>query len=160
MTVSLPSVPGSPEVLKSRALGVLLVSVCLLVGASAVHAQAPNDPPSGGNGFDLEQNYPNPFNPETTIPFVLGEELFAAGGRVAVSMRIFNLLGQPVASPVALRHPAGPVQIQGLEYTQPGRHEGYWDGTDQSGRQVASGIYFIQLTVNGQSVSRRMLIQK
>ena len=160
MTGSLLSVLRSSEVLKSRTLGALLAFACLLIVPSSVHAQTPDEPASSGNGFDLEQNYPNPFNPETTIPFVLGEELFAAGGRVEVSMRIFNLLGQPVASPVALRHPAGAVEMQGLEYTQPGRYEGYWDGTDQSGRQVASGIYFIQLTVNGQSVSRRMLIQK
>ena len=160
MTASLLSVLRSSAVLESRALGALLVSACLLIAPADVRAQAPDEPQSSGNGFDLEQNYPNPFNPETTIPFVLGEELFAAGGRVEVSMRIFNLLGQPVASPIALRHAAGPVEMQSLEYTLPGRYEGYWDGTDQSGRQVASGIYFIQLTVNGQSVSRRMLIQK
>ncbi|HUF76163.1 MAG TPA: hypothetical protein VMM35_07780 [Longimicrobiales bacterium] len=138
----------------------LLLCACLLVTPSGVHSQTPDEPPSSGNGFDLEQNYPNPFNPETTIPFVLREDLFATGARVEVSMRIFNLLGQPVAFPVALSHPSGPVEVQGLEYTQPGRYEGYWDGTDQSGRPVASGIYFIQLTVNGESLSRRMLIQK
>jgi hypothetical protein len=62
---------------------------------------------------------------------------------------------------VALSHPAGPgIEVRSLEYTQPGRYEGFWDGTDQSGRQVASGIYFMQLTVNGQSVSRRMYVLK
>lgn len=134
----------------------LLVALILLMSVEGASAQA-----RGGPGFDLEQNYPNPFNPETTIPFILGEELFVAGNPVVVSLRIFNLLSQPVAFPVALSHPAGAgVEVRSLEYTQPGRHEAFWDGTDQSGRQVASGIYFMQLTVNGQSVSRRMYVLK
>lgn len=138
----------------------LLATLFLLVSIGSASAQTP--PRNGGGpGFDLEQNYPNPFNPETTIPFTLGEELFAAGNPVLVSLRIFNLLSQPVAFPVALSHAAGPgVEVLNLEYTQPGRHEAFWDGTDQSGRQVASGIYFMQLTVNGQSVSRRMYVLK
>ena len=140
----------------------LLATLTLLLATESVSAQNPGTPGAGsGGGFDLEQNYPNPFNPETTIPFTLGDELFGAGNPVVVSLRIFNLLSQPVAFPVALSHPAGAgVPVQSLEYTQPGRHEAFWDGTDQSGRQVASGIYFMQLTVNGQSVSRRMYVLK
>jgi hypothetical protein len=144
----------------------LKLSYCLIVFflffATGIAAQNPGPPTrTARGGFELEQNYPNPFNPETTIPFTLGEELFADGGPVIVSLRIFNLLSQPVAVPVALAHPAGAgVEVRNLEYTQPGRHEAFWDGTDQSGRQVASGIYFMQLTVNGQSVSRRMYVLK
>ena len=142
----------------------LLTTCCLFVAAGSAAAQNPGTPPprtAGTGAFELEQNYPNPFNPETTIPFTLGEELFADGGPVVVTLRIFNLLSQPVAFPVALSHPAGAgVEVRALEYTQPGRHEAFWDGTDQSGRQVASGIYFMQLTVNGQSVSRRMYVLK
>ena len=142
-------------------LGYGLLVLLTFVSVQGASAQAPGSPRSGGPGFDLEQNYPNPFNPETTIPFSLSEELFADGGPVVVSLRIFNLLSQPVAFPVALTHPAGPgVEVRNLEYTQPGRQEAFWDGTDQSGRQVASGIYFMQLTVNGQSVSRRMYVLK
>ena len=143
-----------------RTLSAALVVVCLALGTGTLSAQAPGTP-GGGSGFELEQNYPNPFNPETTIPFTLGDELFASGRPVVVSVRIFNLLGQPVAHPVALQHPAGAgVDVSGLEYTQPGRHEAFWDGTDQSGRQVSSGIYFMQLTVNGQSVTRKMYVLK
>ena len=54
----------------------------------------------------------------------------------------------------------GAVEVRTLEYTRPGRYEAYWDGTDQSGRQVASGIYFMMLTVNGQSVTRKMYALK
>ena len=140
-----------------RALGAALAIASFIVGTGDASAQTPA---SSGGSFDLDQNYPNPFNPETTIPFTLGDELFASGGPVVVTLRVFNLLSQPVAYPVALQHPAGAVEVRGLEYTQPGRHEAYWDGTDQSGRQVASGIYFMMLTVNGQSVTKKMYALK
>ncbi len=107
--------------------------------------------------FDLQPNYPNPFNPETTIPFILHEGLFAEGLPAQVSMRIFNVLTEPVASPVALGHSSGEgVALIELEYTQPGTYEAFWDGTDQSGREVESGIYFVQLKVNGRLELRRL----
>jgi len=136
------------------------VFVCL---SAAPGVAGQETPPSGraGGGFELEPNYPNPFNPETTVRFTLNEELFTTGAPVLVTVRIFNLLSQPVAYPVALSHPAGAgVEVRALEYTQPGRHEAFWDGTDQSGRPVASGIYLLQLTVNGQSGTRKMVVQK
>ena len=146
-----------------RIIGVLS-ALLLMFGASAsLSAQEPGKtaPAGRANGFQLEQNYPNPFNPETKIPFVLGEELFADGRPVVVTLRIFNLLQQVVAVPVALGHPSGEgVQLNQLEYYQPGRYEAYWDGTDQSGHQVASGIYFMQLTVNGVSQNRKMYVLK
>lgn len=113
------------------------------------------------SGFQLEPNYPNPFNPETTIPFVLNEDLFDSGRPVVVSMRIFNLLRQPLAAPTALRHPAGEgVPLMGLEYPSPGRYQAFWDGRDSSGRQVASGVYWVQLTVNGVSKNMKMFVAK
>jgi hypothetical protein len=143
-----------------RTTGVLSV-LLLLVGAVALPAQEPPPATRQGNGFQLDQNYPNPFNPETTIPFTLGEVLFVDGRAAVVSVRIFNLLQQLVAHPVALGHPSGEgVELRELEYAQPGRYEAYWDGTDQAGRQVASGIYFMQLTVNGQSATRKMYVLK
>jgi hypothetical protein len=142
----------------------VLSALLLMYGASvSLSAQEPGKPATSGrtSGFQLEQNYPNPFNPETKIPFVLGEELFAAGRPVVVTLRIFNLLQQVVAIPVALGHPSGEgVQLNQLEYYQPGKYEAYWDGTDQAGHQVASGIYFMQLTVNGVSKTRKMYVLK
>lgn len=141
----------------------ILVALVWLVGAAAGLVAQEFGPPvtERPTGFQLEQNYPNPFNPETTIPFVLGEELFLDGRPVTVSIRIYNIVQQLVAVPVALRHPAGEgVPLQQLEYTQAGRHEAFWDGNDQSGREVASGIYFMQLTVNGASTSRKMYVLK
>ena len=134
-------------------LTALLACVCTAASLAAQDGRVP----VGDAGFALEQNYPNPFRGETTIPFILGDELFAEGRTALVSLRIFNLVRQPVGVPVALRHPAGDgVEVTQLEYTLPGRYEARWDGTDPAGRQVASGIYFMQLTVNGESTSKRM----
>ena len=146
----------------SRAVGAIVAFLCALAVAGGVSAQAPGSSgSSSGGGFELGQNYPNPFNPETTIPFVLSNDLFVDGRPVVVTVRIFNLLGQPVAYPVALSHPAGAgVEARSLEYAQPGRYEAFWDGTDQSGRQVSSGIYFVQLTVNGVSKAKKITIFK
>lgn len=112
------------------------------------------------SGFTLGQNYPNPFNPETRIPFELNEGLFVDGRTVVVSVRIYNVLQQYVATPTALNHPNGQAPLIDLEYTVPGRHEAYWDGLDQAGRPVASGIYFVQLTVNGERAVIRMYVTK
>ena len=148
------------KVLSRRFFSCGLAAVCLTLGGPGP-AYAQNAPTPAGPGFELGTNYPNPFNPETTIPFVLGDELFTQGAPVIVDLRIFNLLQQPVAYPVALSHPAGAgVEVRSLEYRTPGRHEAFWDGTDQSGRPVASGIYLIQLTVNGQRRSGKMIVQK
>jgi hypothetical protein len=139
-------------------LFVLLSIVGLAPSASAqvVGSGGKQDP-----GFALEQNYPNPFNPETKIPFVLGDGLFQDGKPVVVSVRIFNVLQQFITAPTALNHPRGDaVPVLDLEYSGPGKYEAYWDGRDQSGRQVASGVYFVQLTVNGRAQVRKMFVTK
>jgi hypothetical protein len=144
-----------------RCLGVSL-AVFALHAAAPLRAQEPPRSSSGAkSGFTLEQNYPNPFNPETRIPFVLGPELFAGGRQPIVTIRIYNILQQVVAIPTALRHPLGEgVPVANLEYSSPGRFEAFWDGTDSNGRQVASGIYLMQLTVNGASQTRKMYVTK
>lgn len=119
--------------------------------------------PSGAqeSDFQLGQNYPNPFNPETKIPFVLEEDLFDDGRPVVVSLRIYNVLQQFVAHPTALNHSRGEgTPVRELEYVSSGRHEAYWDGVDRSGKQVASGVYFVQLVVNGKSQVRKMFVTK
>lgn len=143
-----------------RILSVLSVLLVLLCAADTLSAQSVQS--GQANGFQLEPNYPNPFNPETTIPFTLGDDLFVEGRPVVVSIRIFNILTQLVAYPVALGHPSGEgVEVDQLEYTQPGRYEAFWDGYDQMGRQVASGVYLMQLSVNGMKpLTRKMLVLK
>lgn len=136
----------------------LVVLLCAAVPSPAVAQEGGGEQDAG---FSLGQNYPNPFNPETKIPFVLGEELFEGDRPVVVTIRIFNVLQQLVASPTALHHPRGDaVRVSGLEYPAPGRYEAYWDGKDRDGQEVASGVYFVQLVVNGRSQVRKMFVSK
>ncbi len=129
--------------------------------AVAASAQGAGSRASGQQDFELRSNYPNPFNPETTIPFALNEGLFRDGRPAVVTIRIYNQLRQLVASPVALQHPAGDgAPLVQLEYTRQGVYEAFWDGRDSSGRQVASGVYFCQITVNGRSRVIRMFVTK
>jgi ABC-type dipeptide/oligopeptide/nickel transport system permease subunit len=117
--------------------------------------------PSRDRGFQLNQNYPNPFNPETNLSFELRQQLFETGKPVKVTIRIFNVLQQLVAIPTALQHPLGNVPVEELIYETPGVKEAYWDGTDRNGRKVASGIYYMQLVVNGERPAvRKMVVAK
>jgi len=82
----------------------------------------------------LGSNYPNPFNPTTTIPFELN-------GASEVTLSVFNVLGQKVAT-----------IAQGW-YTA-GSHAVMWNGRDFSGRPVASGLYLYRMEThmaNGKS---------
>lgn len=82
-----------------RLLGVSIVLLTMLGFAFVpASAQEVGSGSSGQQDFEIKPNYPNPFNPETTIPFVLSERLFEDGRPVVVSIRIYNLLKQPVAS--------------------------------------------------------------
>lgn len=132
-------------------------------GLAEAAAQRPAD--RGGElsaGFELGQNYPNPLNRETRIPFELGESLFEEGGAVSVSIRIYNVLQQFVGAPTALQHPEGAgLPLLQLEYGSPGRYEAHWDGTDRSGQPVGSGVYFLQMRVDGREPAiRRMFVRR
>jgi hypothetical protein len=145
-----------------RCVVLVLLSILLLPGLG--YAQQPGGAGSQEGperGFTLGQNYPNPFNPETRIPFELHDEVFVEGRPATVSIRIYNLLLQYVGAPTALNHPAGEgTPVIDLEYTSPGRHEAYWDGRDRSGAHVASGVYILELTVNGRSQILKMFVSK
>ncbi len=99
----------------------------------------PNDP-NLPSEISLEQNYPNPFNPVTNIEYRLPE-------RTSVSIEVFNSAGQKVATLVDGERPAG-------------RHSIKWDGTDDSGIRVSSGIYLYRLSAGNNSESRKMLLLK
>ncbi|MEW5795749.1 MAG: M6 family metalloprotease domain-containing protein [Candidatus Zixiibacteriota bacterium] len=90
--------------------------------------------------FRLAQNYPNPFNPSTVIEF----ELPRTGD---ARLDVYNLLGQHVRTLVD-----GP--------TTAGTSTASWDGTDNSGERVASGIYFYRLVTDGESLTRKMMLLK
>lgn len=140
----------------------VLLSLLLLPGAGWAQQQggagAGEDPQAG---FQLGQNYPNPFNPETRIPFELYDDVLVEGRPATVSIRIYNMLLQYVGAPTALNHPAGEgTPVIDLEYSAPGRYEAYWDGRDRSGAQVASGVYIVELTVNGRAQIMKMFVSK
>ncbi len=144
------------------------VAVILLLGLgilpAKLSAQQPGGSSSGNRGAPiakLGQNYPNPFNPETRIKFeVLNDAL--VNGQARVTIRIFNLLQQLVAVPVVEDYPSGgSPPLDNLVFNQTGEFTAYWDGKDRSGQQVASGLYYYQLVVNGRSVwIRKMLVGK
>ncbi|MCD6249886.1 MAG: T9SS type A sorting domain-containing protein [candidate division Zixibacteria bacterium] len=90
--------------------------------------------------FALKQNYPNPFNPSTNIAFEL-----PSNGHV--SLAIYNVLGQKVATITDQLYPAG-------------RWEVTWNGNDDSGDQVATGIYFYRLTMGDNVLTRKMMLLK
>ena len=90
--------------------------------------------------FSLNQNYPNPFNPDTFIPFDLPQ-----GSHV--KLRIFNILGQEIRT---LKD----------EFFQTGSYAILWDGKDQRGFSVASGIYIYRLETGKFIQSRKMLLIK
>ena len=93
----------------------------------------------------LLPNYPNPFNPETWIPYHLAES-------AAVTITICAANGNVVRT-LALGH-----QSTGL-YQRRSR-AAYWDGRNELGEPVASGIYFYTLTVGNFISTRKMLIRK
>ncbi len=139
-----------------RTLGVGIVLLLLgLLSPDIAQGQA------SGRGSRSKGNYPNPFNPTTTIPFVLWDEDFRSGQPAVVTIKIYNVFKQLVAIPRALHHPNGNVLVDKLPYTTPGSWEAYWDGTDRSGRKVASGLYFYVVTVNGVGEQpKRMVVSK
>lgn len=90
--------------------------------------------------FSLSQNYPNPFNPVTNIEFSLP--------RVAhVRLDIYNIVGQKVRTLVD-------------EEMEPGRYVADWDGKDEKGNSVSSGIYFYRMDAGDFSDIKKMLLVK
>jgi hypothetical protein len=135
----------------SPVLLLMLVASALLYPASA-RAQDPEEglPAIPSRGYRLEQNYPNPADPDTYIPFFLEESLFRDGEPPVVTLRIVNMLRQPVAIPRTTGR-GRTVAVQELRYTEPGRKVAYWDGRDLNGRRAPSGLYYCELVVDGRA---------
>ncbi len=90
--------------------------------------------------YALEQNYPNPFNPSTKIAFALPK-----AGKVEVS--VFNVLGQEVNTLIS-------------EEMGAGNHTVEWDGRNNTGGSVSSGIYFYRIVAGDFSQTKKMLMLK
>ena len=111
----------------------LLNALSIAVIYNPDHEAAPKE-------FLLLQNYPNPFNPSTRIRYEVSSES-------RVSLRIYNMLGQEVRSLVNT--------VKGV-----GRYEVDWDGTNDLGQPVASGLYIYRLNAGKISKARKMLFVK
>jgi hypothetical protein len=112
----------------------------LIVGTSGFVAEERAGASKKPDAFRLAQNVPNPFNPRTTIRF---EAPGASGG--AVELAVFDLLGQRVRTLVS-----GPLEAESYELM--------WDGTDEMGRDVSSGVYVARLKGEGFVGVRKMVL--
>ncbi|MGB5105522.1 MAG: PKD domain-containing protein [Candidatus Zixiibacteriota bacterium] len=101
-----------------------------IVNSLAAGAVMPNE-------FSLLQNFPNPFNPQTRISYALPEG-------VNVHVSIHNILGQTVRTLVDSYQDAGFKNVT-------------WDGADETGRQVSSGLYFYRLEAGAFVAVRKMM---
>lgn len=90
--------------------------------------------------YSLSPNYPNPFNPGTNFHFTMKKE-----GRVTIT--VYNLLGQKT------------IDLVDGEFAA-GTHTIYWDGLDQNGKAVTSGIYFYRMKTADFEQSRKMVVLK
>ncbi|MDP8204245.1 MAG: C10 family peptidase [Candidatus Tenebribacter mawsonii] len=88
----------------------------------------------------LDKNYPNPFNPTTTIRYSLAND-------GDVELNVYNVKGQKVRTLVN-------------ENKNSGHYQAIWDGTDNSKKQVASGVYFYRLTTSEKTLNKKMLLLK
>lgn len=86
------------------------------------------------------RNYPNPFNPETAFSFSLGEE-------EKVNLEIYNIKGQRVKSLIN-------------EVLPMGKYEQIWNGFDENGSRVASGVYLGRLSIGNKCYNRKLLLLK
>ena len=90
--------------------------------------------------YDLLQNYPNPFNPETTIEFQIPETS-------PVKLEIMDMLGRTVR-----------VLVTGE--VKPGKYRVRWDGTNEGGMKVASGVYLFRLSAGSYVSSKKTVLLK
>ncbi len=93
--------------------------------------------------FRLSQNYPNPFNGSTTIEYDIPD----GTALTKTVIQVYNILGQTIKTLVS-------------EEQDPGRYRITWDGRDQYGKTVSSGVYFYRLISKSHVGSRKMLYVK
>jgi len=92
----------------------------------------------------LHQNYPNPFNPQTTVQF---EIPFTGKHIVKVELRIYNLQGELIRTLIN-------------EEKSPGIYQLYWDGLDEAGNNVATGIYLYRIRAGEFDATKKMILIK
>jgi len=97
------------------------------------------------NRTAVAQNYPNPFNPETWIPYQLAKD-------ASVKINIYNVAGQLVNTLNIGRNPAGIYSSK--------QRAAHWDGTNETGEKVASGVYFFSIQAGNFMATKKMVVLK
>ena len=98
---------------------------------------------------ELHSNFPNPFNPYTTIQFSLSSGEGRGEGSTYVEIVIYNIRGQRVRT-----------LLDGSKEFEAGRHTVIWDGRDNTGNQVSSGVYLYRMRAGEYQSVRRMVLMK
>jgi hypothetical protein len=110
----------------------------VIIGTDAYASNESQGIPLQPVAYALEQNYPNPFNPSTTIRYSLAK-------KSDVNLEIYNTLGQRVRT-----------LYSGARST--GEYETIWDGTNDNGGHVASGVYFYRLRTGEYNAVRKLVM--
>ncbi len=90
--------------------------------------------------YQLKQNFPNPFNPSTTIRYSLSSPQ-------KIYIRIYDVSGQLVKDIIE-------------EHKQAGEYNVKWNGKNNSGQRVSSGVYYYQMTVGNETQAKKMILIK
>ncbi|MBC8525289.1 MAG: T9SS type A sorting domain-containing protein, partial [Candidatus Cloacimonetes bacterium] len=92
--------------------------------------------------FALNQNYPNPFSTSTTISFVISHR-----GTENTEINIYNIKGQKIKT------------FSNLQINKSPNQQIIWDGKDENGKPVSSGIYFYKLNIKNSPIKKMLLLR-
>lgn len=123
-----------------------------LAAVTVAHAQAPP-----AVRVELGEGVSDSLTGSTTIAFSILPEVCSRGHVPAVSLRIFNVLVQVVAIPVLEGDPAASLAGTRLKC---GEYRARWDGRQLDGRPATTGVYYYQLTVDGERFTRKLIVQR
>jgi len=115
------------------AVDTIHITVNPVVGINPLSGALPTE-------FSLKQNYPNPFNPNTTIAFQV-----AKAGKVTLT--VYNLLGQRIRTLMD-------------EHLEPGNYRAIWDGLNDRGYPMGSGVYIYRMSAGEFSQIKKMILLK
>ncbi|MFH1374197.1 MAG: T9SS type A sorting domain-containing protein [bacterium] len=132
-TSALVRLEGEYEITEAVASDLSHNTFSPVINSAAKTAELPHD-------FVLHQNYPNPFNPSTQINFSLPQAS-------DVKLEVYNVLGQQVVTLLD-------------DFREAGAHTVSWNSTDNSGKQVSSGVYFYRIQAADYTDTRKMLLLK